>query len=524
MIATGVFQAAQLASFLRPTMRFATAMRRPARAQQEQLLRVLRAARGSRYARDHRFESVHSIADYQSRAPTVDYEGLRPWVDEVAQGTPKVLTGAPVKMLERSGGSTHAHKLIPYTDNLLRDFRAALAPWLVDMHRRHPKLLGTRSYWSVSQATKSQSRTAGGVPLGFDDDAAYLGRGGGWLMRRLLAVPKDVSRSPTPEAWRTATLLHLLNCADLGFISVWSPTFLLVLMQALEQAIHTLVPQLPTPRRRVVEDTVQRYGLRGDRLWPRLALISCWRDGPSTQFLDALQAYFPGIPIEGKGLLATEGVVSIPQGGACIPALCSHFLEFIDLQRPQATPRLAHELQPGGTYSPLLSTTGGLYRYHLKDVLRCTSAARDIPQLKFEGKLEQVADLCGEKLHAEWVHGALRRIGEQQRINWRFAMLAPAPHGKAGYVLYLESSLSRQGQQNFTQALEHELCTQYTYRYCRDLKQLEPLRCIAVQNGWQRYEASCLARGQTLGDIKPITLATDDRWHAPLTVADAPCT
>jgi hypothetical protein len=34
-------------------------------------------------------------------------------------------------------------------------------------------------------------------------------------------------------AWRFATLFHLLKAADLTFISVWSPTFLVVLMDAL---------------------------------------------------------------------------------------------------------------------------------------------------------------------------------------------------------------------------------------------------------------------------------------------------
>ena len=52
----------------------------------------------------------------------------------------------------------------------------------------------------------------------------------------------------------------------------------------------------------------------------------------SARFLPELRALFPGVEIQGKGLLATEGVISIPLMGrpAPVPAVTSHFLEFLD--------------------------------------------------------------------------------------------------------------------------------------------------------------------------------------------------
>jgi hypothetical protein len=140
------------------------------------------------------------------------------------------------------------------------------------------------------------------------------------------------------------------------------------LTRDLPQTLRALPPQTADTIRRRLD----RAPLNGRALWPGLALISCWCDGPSAAFLPALRRWFPGVALQPKGLLATEGVVSFPWGtpdAGAVPAITSHFLEFIDLSRPASAPALVSDLTPGGRYSPLLTTAGGLYRYHLKDVV-----------------------------------------------------------------------------------------------------------------------------------------------------------
>lgn len=126
-------------------------------------------------------------------------------------------------------------------------------------------------------------------------------------------MPLLVARAPDFAAWRRATLVHLLGARDLGFVSGASPTFLTVLLQALDDpGERAAVLAALGPAR---ADEVARVLAAGpDRraLWPRLGLVSCWADGPAAQHLAPLVRAFPGVPIQAKGLLATEGVVSIP--------------------------------------------------------------------------------------------------------------------------------------------------------------------------------------------------------------------
>jgi hypothetical protein len=112
------------------------------------------------------FDRICTREEYQARVPIVDYDALEPFIERVASGERQVLTQAPVRMFERSSGSSAANKLIPYTDQTLREFSASTAPWLYDLYRAYPRLNGRRSYWSVSAAARKKEHTAGGIAIG----------------------------------------------------------------------------------------------------------------------------------------------------------------------------------------------------------------------------------------------------------------------------------------------------------------------------------------------------------------------
>src|SRR5207245_7561134 len=99
-------------------------------------------------------------------------------------------------------------KLIPYTATLRRQFQRAVAAWVHDLFRRRPAVRNGRAYWSISPAFGPPRRTAGGLPIGFDDDAAYLGTLERWAVRRVLAVPAEVALLADLETLRYSTLVH----------------------------------------------------------------------------------------------------------------------------------------------------------------------------------------------------------------------------------------------------------------------------------------------------------------------------
>src|SRR6185369_1456475 len=98
--------------------------------------------------------------------------------------------------------------------------------------------------------------------------------------------------------------------------------------------------------------------------------------------------------IQSKGLLATEAFVSIPWEAQHPVAVMSHFFEFASANGEIL---LAHELRHGETYSVIVTTAGGLWRYRLGDLVEVDGLAAATPSLRFLGRGTSVTDLCGEK-------------------------------------------------------------------------------------------------------------------------------
>src|SRR5262249_35205246 len=147
-----------------------------------------------------------------------------------------------------------------------------------------------------------------------------------------------------------------------------------------------------------------------EEIWPNLQLISCWAHGSAASALPLLQCLFPNVAIQPKGVLATEAFISFPfQDGESALSATSHFFEFEEL-RAEACVRLAHQVEAGKRYVLIVTTSGGLYRYRLGDIVEVTGFVRTCPLLHFIGKEDRIVDLRGEKLNEAFVERTLSAL------------------------------------------------------------------------------------------------------------------
>jgi hypothetical protein len=509
-----LLQTAHQASLASGRRRFHDAAAHCEAAQLTRLRTLASANAASSYGRAHGFDRITSVRDWQDRVPVVGYDELEPWIARAAKGEPGVLTVAPVLAFERTSGSTSASKLIPYTAALLEEFSAATAPWLDDLYSSFPTLKGTTSYWSISPVTRGAERTAGNIPIGFDDDTEYFGRLERFALRRMMAVPSVVARASDFETWAGATVRHLVADGDLGLISVWHPSFFTLLLDRIKRDLDNLIRQVPARRAKAIRERLDRCGL-GQALWPRLTLVSCWADASAANSVPALAGALPHAHLQPKGLLATEGVVSFPlqRDGRSVnvAAVAGHFLEFEDLDRPTSRCRLAHELVPGASYAPVISTAGGFYRYRLGDAVQCTGFVGQAPTLRFDGRIDQVSDLCGEKINPRMVAAALARAQQTAGVSLTFALLAPVRSDPPHYCLYAEGP-DGATLRIIRDELERLLSQNHGYQYARALGQLGPLGAIAVRDGAARYVRARADAGQRAGSVKPAQLDATLEW------------
>jgi hypothetical protein len=98
----------------------------------------------------------------------------------------------------------------------------------------------------------------------------------------------------------------------------------------------------------------------------------------------------------------------------------------------------AHELKRDRDYYILLTTSGGLYRYDIHDVVRCVGFRGEAPLLEFRNKGKNFSNLTGEKLSEYQVVRAVEKSFAELKLPIDFFAVAPVMERQPRYVLLVE--------------------------------------------------------------------------------------
>ena len=462
--------------------RFHTALADPQKAQHKVQQRLVNQLKNCEYGRQF---NIGTCDDWH-QLPIVDYDALQPWIDRsTAKQGP--LTPEPILFYEPTSGSRGPVKQIPYTRSLRRSFNHLFCVWAHDLIAHGPKFSTGKLYFSISPSF-SNSNAAG-----ITDDADYLDPWLRWLLKPFLVMSPPAK---TPEAFKNNLALTLLQSASLEIISVWSPSFLMVQLDYIQQHREQLYEGLKGRMSQERLCLLLQDEIPWPELWPQLKLISCWDSVTAADGAAGVRSLFPQVLVQGKGLLATEAPMTVPLIAAKgqVPLLNEVFFEFED---GKGECYELHQLEVEKTYEVIISQMGGLYRYRMGDRVQVTHYFQQTPCLKFVGRGKDVSDLVGEKLHLQFVSDAIDRLNLSVA---GFQSLVPVHQPKAHYVLLLShadcetDSIARQ--------LESFLCESFHYRLARELNQLAPADVIISKAIPERLSIVKAQSGQRWGDIK----------------------
>ncbi|MCB1044667.1 MAG: GH3 auxin-responsive promoter family protein [Acidobacteria bacterium] len=480
---------------------------RPKKVQAKLLFEIVQANCQTDFGKQHGFERIKSVDDYQRSVPLTQYDDYVGAIDRIRTGNRRVLTRDDVTRLVPTSGSTNAVKWIPMTKSQLASFKTLANLWMADIFTQQPEVMAGPAYWSISPAI-TMPDIASAVPLGFEDDAAY----GGWLrpfIQRIWPVPSWIQHAGSD--FQELTLLHLLQAHQLSLVSVWHPSFFSQLCEAMVSQWDHLMMILREGKTYHVHGrsvrvknmaAAKRLGQRDpnqpQRIWPQLAHISCWADGHARGAAEHLHTLFPKSRLVPKGILATEACVSLPFQGCWPLALFGAFFEFMD-EKDQVF--LAHQLEEDKAYSLIITTRGGLYRYRMFDQVRVTGFLGQTPSIRFNGKTDHTSDLVGEKLNEAFVADAMRKAGLDDR-----SVLAPVldpPH----YRLLLGSPT----HPDIGHHLDLLLSDNPYYAQARNQGQLKPLSVKHIDYHPQKRALSdAVASNRVRGGVKVLALAAPE--------------
>jgi hypothetical protein len=484
---------------------------------QEQVRKyLLSQSAGTAYGKYWKLNGNESYEHWKQKLPLVSYEDLEPWIQQQKKDQQPWITPGKVYCYEKTSGSSGQAKSIPYNLDLLNSFRFLFELWVWNLLSSGPRFQSAKLFFSLSWRFEDPSSTPSPSDSfsGFEDDADYLSSGMQILFRHFCCVSPLLKKIRDPFHYKRILATSLLATASLEILSLWHPSYFLVLLEFIQNHKSLLLDDLHKQEIRR-ESFVFRFPplsqerfalLQADpplwsALWANLKLISCWTHSNAFLPSQRLRKLFPHTYIQGKGLLATEAPLTVPllhKGSLLyLPLIHEVYFEFLD--EKQEICRL-EDVQDQQTYSLILSQKGGLLRYRLGDQVRIHQRYRNTPCFEFLGRDHALSDLVGEKLHEVFVQNCWRKATQAfAELQETPALLLPLPEHTPFYLLLLEGT---QIPPSLLSSLENELQQGFHYRNARQFGQLGELRASAFPQLTRSYFDFYQSRGLKWGDLK----------------------
>lgn len=536
-------------SYRRKLRRFERQLQNAKDVQHASLFDKLQRCAQSRFGRDHGFAQIKTVADFRRQVPIAQYEYFDPYIQEVSEGKVEALfpPGEEVLVFGATTGTTGKPKINPVTRTWLKEYKRGWEVWGIKAVLDHQQMLTTRLLQIIGPS--DLGRTPSGLAIGMVSSVAAKFQNP--IIRTFYAVPIELCDVVEPTA-KYYTTLRLAMVHDVGFICTITPANLirlatmadenreslirdmhdgtlradLELAPALRERLKRLTSVRRPGRARELEQIVEKTGtLYPKDFWP-LSLISCWLGGTIGYQTGELPRYYGSAAMRDMGLVSTEGRHTIPledskpEGVLAIEGNYYEFVPMAEMNTPNPTVLEGHELEPGADYYILMTTSSGLYRYDIDDVVRCQGFVGQAPVLEFLHKGGQWADMEGEKVSghqvAQAVETASRELG--LRVDCCTAVPVRGVEGQAPYYALL---VERQGiedkvaARHFLKIVDRELVRQNVmYAGKRNDHYIDAPRLMRLAPGaWSEFRDAQTKKGNG-GDsqYKHPAIVPDPAW------------
>ncbi|MEA1786457.1 GH3 auxin-responsive promoter family protein [Arenibacter sp. GZD96] len=470
----------------------------PIKTQNRVFRELITSAVNTQFGKDHEFKNIQSHADFVAKVPVRDYEGLKPYVDQVVAGKEGILwPGKPIYFAKTSG-TTSGVKFIPITKaSIGHHIDAARDAILSYIHETGNAAFvdGKMIFLQGSPELKEKN----GIKLGrLSGISAHY-------------VPTYLQRNRLPT-WDT-------NC-----IEDWEIKVNQIVTETLSEDM-TVIAGIPSWVQMYFEKVHTRSGKKVTEVFPNLQLFiygGVNYEPYRAKFEDLL-----GKPVDSIELFpASEGFFAYQnsQKDKSLLLLLNSgiFYEFIKADmffEPNPERLTLENVQIGINYVMIISTNAGLWGYNIGDTVQftCTKPYKII----VTGRIKHFLSAFGEHVIAKEIEEAMRvALSETDAQINEFSVapqITPANKELPYHEWLVEFEKRPTDMEKFATILDNQLQKQNSYYF--DLIQggiLQRLKitCVAV-GGFRNYMESI---GKLGGQNKVQRLANDRKLADALSV------
>ncbi len=478
----------------------------PRRAQEARLVSLMATMGETERGRALKLSSLSTLDAFRAGVPLSDWDSTQPYVDRMVRGERGVIVDEDPIYYATTSGTTGRRKLIPCTSAFVAECRVAnrllyrtmllAMPGLVRGKRLSMRSPGTEKLNENAEAGSITVALGGGV----DDEnvldavPAAVFSVADFALRYKLALRFALQEritvvsaiNPSTLALFAQTLVDNADALADGVDSGDFGTDVSALDAHVADGLRRRLKKAPDAAARLRASASHHGAPRMADVFPELSGLVTWKGGASSWWLQRLEASYGHLPTLDYGYAASEGCFGAPistDDASSVLLPHGHLIELLPEGEDDPTRTLfLDEAKVGERYEVVVTTSAGLLRYRMYDVVEVTGFLDRAPLVVFRHKAGTMCSVTGEKLGESHVAAALGRVG----FAGQGICLSPRyPEGSG--VPYYEAVVERGAVADvgaFASALDTALGDENDeWRAKRESLRLGPLQVSVVEDG-----------------------------------------
>jgi len=413
----------------------------PIDVQEELLMKLVTTAKRTEFGKEYHFSDIRNYKDFAEKVPIQKYESIAPLIERCRKGEQNLFWPTPIKWFAKSSGTTNAKsKFIPVSNEALEFCHLKAGKDMLCLY--------------ITNNEESQLFTGKGLKLGgssaiYEDNNSYFGDLSAILTENL-PFWADFSSAPKQETalmaeWETKleAIIEETIFEDITSL-VGVPSWMLVLLN------------------RVLDKTGKENILE---VWPNLEVY--YHGGVNfNPYREQFKKLIPKKDFKYyETYNASEGFFAIQDQNNSKELLLildyGIFYEFIPMTEYKGESSKAiplSEVKKEVDYGMIISTNGGLWRYHIGDTVKFTSL--EPYRIKITGRTRHYINVFGEELNIENAEDALKLACEKTQstiVDYTVAPIFMEGKNSGGHEWMIEFKEHPSNLLYFTELLDNAL-------------------------------------------------------------------
>ena len=456
--------------------------------QEKLLISLVKTAEKTLFGREHQFEAIKNVQDFQNHVKIADYEELKPYIEKVKKGQQSILWTDTPEYFAKTSGTTSGSKYIPISKEGM-PYQIAAAQSAI--------------FHYISQKNNADF-VAGkmiflqGSPELEEINGIKTGRLSGIVAHH---IPNYLQKNRLPSL-------------KTNLIEDWE-TKVDEIVKETEKENMTLISGIPPWLIMYFEKLIERNGKKITELFPNLQLIIT--GGVNFEPYRKKMNELLGKPVDTiQTFPASEGFFAFQDDyqNEGLLLLTNHgiFYEFVPLEeygKPDAKRLTLKDVELHKDYALILTTNSGLWAYSIGDVVRFIS--KNPYRVVVSGRTKHFTSAFGEHVIAFEVEEAMKATVEKFPAQITEFHLAPQVNPTEGlpyHEWFIEFEKEPENLEIFSNNLDEEMRNRNTYY--DDLISGNILKPLIIsklrKNAFQDYAKS---EGKLGGQNKIPRLAND---------------